>query len=402
VFTLIRLAQVSVTLSTTPNTFAPVGIVGGFSSAITVETDPALTWQATVVTTGTGGGRSLVQHQAKLVLFPQGTEVVAGTNYPADQQFRVEFPKVYYPNREIPISATVTVMVQGLTSTFTVNQSSLTDRGMNAVGVGTSWGELTATGSNYNSALVAAFRRIPGYTFLGNRGTGLNPNVTGATFVHVTNTSLAANFGWGTINTWMNTNPSGILFMSADNTAAAAINSFNSATSPMRTANWPNIQTSGSSDARMYAEHANRKVYQFAMGADATRVGSGTTFIPSVTGMTADGYSTSVPIAGLPTSAVVLMNRSLAAQSGQAMFVIDPAGRIVFNGESTSFDGTTGNRPAFLDNVMFIISNGARYGSHFMDMFIDTGLPGAVPAPWDSYWDGRSTGGTDNRGVPSR
>jgi hypothetical protein len=74
----------------------------------------------------------------------------------------------------------------------------------------------------------------------------------------------------------------------------------------------------------------------------------------------------------------------------------------VFNGESTNFDGTSGNRPAFLDNVMFFIANGARYGSHFMDMFIEDSQPGAVPAPWDNYWNESGNGGTDNRGVPTR
>ncbi len=54
-------------------------------------------------------GRTLMRHDAVLT-DENGDEIDAGSSYPVTQRFRVKFPKLYFPNREIPgIMGVVTV-----------------------------------------------------------------------------------------------------------------------------------------------------------------------------------------------------------------------------------------------------------------------------------------------------
>jgi hypothetical protein len=381
VYTLIQLAQVSATLSITPNTFTPVGITGGFSSAITVETDPSLTWSATVATTGTGGGRSLVRHEAKLVLYPQGTDVVAGAEYPVTQQFRVEFPKVYYPNREIPISATVTVQVASLTGTVTVNQAPLASRGLNVFNTNNGWGTLQQSGTDrYFGGFQTAIRQVPGYAWQ----TAFNANTT---YLHVGNQSTIPASVWTNYATMTASSRWGIMVLTADqNTQGSRLTS--PANSPMN-GRYTIVSNGASGSGQPNPGAVSTKIYQLLMNGPAGTVPPGTQFLIA-------GESTRATV--WPATAVSVMR--VSTNTSHSNLVIDPLNHLIYIGEGQLFNSgvAIGAGPAsgavrsFLDNLMIYIGNAAKYGTHFTDLMLepDWALPTgrvAQPSPLDdSYW----------------
>jgi hypothetical protein len=85
--------------------------------------------------------------------------------------------------------------------------------------------------------------------------------------------------------------------------------------------------------------------------------------------------------------------------NGSATLTIDPARRFIHIGESRHFN--TGLNPAqtkFVDNLVLFIGNGAAFGSHFLDLFIepghksDRGEPAGPAAPYDKVYWGENAG----------
>jgi hypothetical protein len=368
----IPLRQTSYQITVTPPATTPnIAITGGTTGMYRVTS--ATPWTASVTTTGTGGGRSLVQHEATLNITGDG--------------FTVTFPKVYYPNREIPIVANVTITAGTLTQTVLVQQNALNSKGFNiagyvSTGTGGINGGVFATG-------VQAFTTIPGYALV-NRFTAATNNAARAdvTYIHVSNQGRTATWNWGNINDRRASNEALFWITTVNGTGPVAM--VNSATSPLST--FPNVVgRSGGANSTLNASAATTKVYQFLTSQGNTPFSSAGPFI-------VNGAHTTMPMGGLPNGAVPLL---IKGGTNDATLVICPVTRIIYLGESDHF-GTTAqtNNPNvrnFLDNLMFYVGNAAKYGSHFTDMFIEATHPSGrgVPAPWDAHWG-------DNTGVPSK
>ncbi len=158
----INLVQLSSGLSFAPSTVPTVPKIGGMSQAIAVQADASLQWRIETaedfktVSGANSRNKSLVHHEAKLLL-ENGQPVAFGQNYPITQKFKVQFPKIYYPNRDIPISATVKVSIVDavgapteLSSIMTVNQTTLTANTFNVWGMTGEQYDYGQLGNTYN------------------------------------------------------------------------------------------------------------------------------------------------------------------------------------------------------------------------------------------------------------
>jgi len=404
-YTDITLTQQSLTLTLSPTTLSPVTIAGGQTSAVTVQADASLRWSATVVTnSGTASdGRKLVHHAATLV-DQNGNAITADgtTTYPMTTQFKVVFPKVYYPNRDISISATVTVKVQGITQTMTATQTTLTAK--NAIGYGLNGGpSYGGVGSIYDAGWEG--RNNGGYApynYPGSSPTGLS-SITGwawaapqtggtasvvpsnVTYLQAAIDGAGATFNWSNVNNFMSTVDGWTVITVQDNAGIAPINNANS---PLKMAGYPNNVYGGANYARLFTGQSSTKLYQFLMDKGHTPI----TDPNSVADFYSDGVS--ITMSGtMPSTGVVLMTRN--NNTAQAMLVIDIKNKFMWIGESQIFwynAYLNNNRGVYLDNMMYFIGNAIRYGTNFTDLLRDDL---SVPAPWDSYWGA-------NAGVPTK
>jgi hypothetical protein len=296
----------------------------------------------------------------------------------------VVFPKIYYPNREIPVSATVTVVSAGKSNTITVQQETLTSKGFGATGIQDGWGGLNVS---YNEAYMAALRAIPNYKLLRTNTNAAVP--TGTTYLHASNFALPINFDWTHVNDFRR-GTDGLTHIGADDyTAGGPLVSLNSATSPLKMAGYTIVAgTTGGwqNDYGMLNRAVSgTKIYQFLMDKGNNPINAILSTINLQEGafysLDNNTNASEIPKTGVPI--IVKANNA-----DRATMVIDPANRLIFLGEGQHFwlqdnSWQGGNRDKFLDNLMYYVSNAAKYGSHFMDMFIEEPDPRAVPAPWD-------------------
>jgi hypothetical protein len=405
----IRQATHSLTVST-PTT--SVATAGGLSQNIIVTS--SVPWTATVATISGSApdGRRLVRHEATLE-DQYGNPIVPGTEYNDNTQLRVRFPKVYYPNRQIPISANVTVSIGGLLSkTVSVTQVPLNDRGFtsqNLIGTTWWWGALSTTGDRYFQAWAGAVQAVPGHRHIGSMtGDGLG-SLTAAnaavnsetTYLHVTAHGAATFNNWAVVTNFMDADR-GWTVISVQGNLLGAINN---ATSPIRRAGYNNLVFDpDASNANIFTGHSNTKVYQFLMERGNTSLSIND---PDITNFWNDGINTSIP-GPWPNSAVVLMTKL-----GRAQLLIDIENRFLYIGESQIFwyvgmaaDALRPWGQRYLDNLMYFLGNASRYGTHFTDMLLEevgpAAHPNAQPAPWDDVWGDNRGGRPGGNGVGSK
>jgi hypothetical protein len=404
-YTDISLVQQSLGISLSPGTMPAVGVVGGRTSPITVVADASLTWSATITTnagTSPDGLRSLVRHEAILV-DQNGTAIVAGTQYPTTTQIRVVFPKVYYPNRDIPISATVTVTVEGMTTSTTVSQTTLTAKSMSGYGM-TGSPDYGGLGNTYNRGWDGAsgtfgLAQIPGYTRLGVGNMNVTAIPANATYLHVTahiSGSAGTNYNWSVVNNFIDTRDAWTVFSVQ---ATSARNPMNNPDSPLKRngAGYQDVSYSVSSAWSQVSQvHESSKLYQFVMDRATNPIPTGTPFGNNNVGFYNDGVNCTMP-APWPSTAVVLMTK--INNANQASLIVDIKNKFLWIGESQIFwydSYLDNNRGRFLENLMYFIGNASKYGSHFTDLLLEDGDPDAQPAPWDTaHWGA-------NAGVPSK
>ena len=401
----LTLVQVSAGIEFIPNVIPVVAKTGGQTGLISIDSDPSLSWTAAIVTNGgtAPDGRSLVQHKAKLV-DQTGTEIgPSDLKSVATDQFRVVFPKVYYPNREVSISATVTVTVEGMTKSITVTQNPLTSQG--AVGYGmTGTPAYGGMGNTYNRGWDGAganngsmgLAQIPGYSQsgVGNMNATIAANVT---YLHATphiSGSNGTNYSWAAINNYIDTRDAWTVLQTQDNNGVGPMNNVNSPTK-RNGAGYGNVTYTGSANPTVYQGYGSNpenqpKVYRFVMDKGHTPLTPA-----QVASFYSDAVSCVIP-APWPASAVVLTARN---GDTHAMLIVDIKNKFLWIGESQQFWYDTylsNNRGVFLDNLMYFIGNAMKYGSHFTDLLLEDDQPGAQPAPWDTaHWGA-------NAGVPSK
>ncbi len=367
----VQLVQQSQSIDIRPGSFLPIDVAGGQTGLIDVVAD-AGEWSASIATTGTAGTRSLVNHNAYLV-DAGGTAIAQDTPQALARQFRVVFPKVYYPNRDIPVSATITLNLVGTSKykTFTVTQNTLTSKGVYAYDMTTGWGSIRNKTGEWFNYYATNVRTITGFSLVSSP-TAI-PNNT--SYVHVVNQDMSSGYGWSTLNTFM-ANVDGITVAVFDdddsNSLAAVRNNFS--------ADYTFTGRTGR-DGKANAAVADTKIMKFLTtnGAVPIQIASISEFHQGGANLAA----TKIPSTAVP---VIVQNNN----AGNVYMAIDPVKKFIFIGEPEMFNtSTSGNRDTFCDNLFYYVGNAARYGSHFTDMLRDD-LD--VPAPWDDAWG-------DNKGV---
>lgn len=400
-YTEITIRQQSLGVSLSPGTVPAISVDGGQTSPITVVADQTLQWSAKMISFSYGSpdGRSLVHHSPTLV-DQNGNPLEVDTLYPMTTQFRVVFPKIYYPNRDIEISVSVRITVEGMTSSVTVNQTPLTARPM--VGYGMTgyepWGGL---GNTYNQGWdgtsgTYGLAQIPGYSTLRvddiEDVTSIPANVNYLHAVaHIAGVA-GDNYDWAAINNFIDTRDAWTVIVAQVNNA---IDPTNNPYSPIKRngVGYNDLVYSGmAGESHVFQDRATpSKLYRFVMDQGHTPL------TPSdVDEFYSDGVYTTIP-GPWPPTAVALLTK--VNDNTHASLIVDIPNKFMWIGETQMFWTNTylsNNRGIWLDNLMYFIGNASKYGSHFTDLLLEDDMEGAQPAPWDEdYWGA-------NAGVPSK
>ncbi len=398
-YTDLKLVQQPLNISLSPGILPAVGITGGLSGAISVVADASLKWTAKLVDTSgaSSDNRSLVHHEITLE-DQNGNLIVEGVEYPMTTKMRVRFPKVYYPNRDIPISATITVSVEGMTSTITVNQTALTARRMVGYGM-TGSPAYGGLGNTYNRGWDGTsgeygLAQIPGYSRLAvdNMNVGSIPG--SVNYLHVTphiSGTNGTNYNWSVINDFIANRDGWTVISSQDNNGLFPMNN---AQSPTKRNGYNNsVYGSSNSWSQVFQDRdVPSKIYRFVTDQGHRSINPASI---NSAGFFNDIISNTIP-KPWPSTAVVLMTK--IDDTTQASLIVDIKNKFMWIGESQIFwhnDYLTNSRGIFLDNLMYFIGNASKYGSHFTDLLLEDDQPEAQPAPWDTYWG-------NNAGVPDK
>jgi hypothetical protein len=378
----VNLVQVPANINLSPGSVPLVAVAGGETQLISVQGDATLKWKASV-STGTTGVRGLTHHEAWLE-DESGNRIAPDTEFDMTRRFRVAFPKVYFPNRQQPITATVTVSVgEGITKTMTVGQTPLEPRALVAhvMRGSTTWGVLGTSAGNYTRSLTASFTNA-GFKLLSAQGitSPVNPTAT------LLSAALNNSGSWAQVDAYMkNFDAWSIL----STTASAA--PFDA--SPMRALGYASsysLYANGSYYVTNDSRYTSTKIFQFLMDKSPKQPLAANTIINFYN----DGIGRVMIAQGMPSTGVpIIANRNANdGNLGNATMVIDIRNKFVWMGESQHFDApgnVTGNRKVFMDNLVLFMTYASLYGSHFTDMLLEESQ-GGTHAPWDSAYWGRN------------
>ena len=410
----INVIQTSAGITLSPNTVPAVSNDGGTSQLIGVQADASLKWKVLSFTTEATGGQyhRLMNHEAKLLLDDDTAVDIENGEYAIAQKFKVRFPKVYYPNRDFNISATIVVGIVGssLQSTITINQTPLTAAPMVAWGL-TGSPNYGAMGDTYNRGWDGnsgrwGLKQIPGFRTLGssaaNGAATINASVNYLSVTAHIAGNNGRNYNWTAVKDYIKNRDAFTIIQSQDNNGTGPLNNANS---PLRDAGYPMVDYGRDINGITYQDAANSstKVWKFLV--DESKNGFAPNQIPSNNYWYIDGVNNTLPINQLPPSAVVLIAKktsdSSMTQSNDAVLIVDVENKFIWMGESQVFWYDTwidNNRSKLLENLMYYVANTAKYGSHFTDLLLEedagpdeNGDMGdgrvAQPPLWDeAYW----------------
>jgi hypothetical protein len=359
----IDVVQRSSGIDFTPNSLQEITAKGGETDLVAVQADPSLQWELKSIDVSSGNaGKSLVNHEVKLV-DEAGTEITTGQQYSvANDKFKVRFGKIYYPNRDIPVSVTVTIGIVGssLEKSITVNQTALTAKSLSIAAPQTSgYGNIHA--GSYNT-----------YFLRGIKGIGsVSSAVSASTNMFYRNyVGLSSGYSWTTENNFLSSRDA-LMMVVCDPIDAGYRNAINNTTNSPFGSNGFIVSSQSGLNASINTQESATKIYQLLV--------SGTGGLPAVNTFV-DLYedATSTQVTTYPDTTVPII---VSGGSTKAFLAIDPKFNLIYLGESQMFDTVNGNE--FLGNLLVYIKNAAVYGSHFTDLMVDGG---ALPAPWDESW----------------
>ncbi len=379
--TVIELAQQPYSIDVSPNTFTtPISVIGGQTDLITVQGDASLQWSATLTmnTVAAPDGRRLVNHAAILV-DEDGNEIAPGSAQPMSKKFRVKFPQVYYPNRQVGISAAVTVTIVGsggVSKTITVSQAALMPKALICSNLRPGYWGAFQTGA-YVTAFYNAVITKPSYQYVSGQ-TG-----SSVAYLHIATQGIGNNYNWSSVKTYMST-VDGVTLLSSDTGTPTDYVSINGLMNPDY-----NIINLGTTAGVLTANatHTATRMFLFMTTKGTSPI--------SPSGVTTHFQSISPSAAATtwPATAIPIIVKE--ANSAQAVLTIDPKKRFIYAGELEMFNYDTyltNGRGSIMNNLVSYIYNTARYGHHFSDLLCDD-CP--LPAPWDDAW-GANKGVTNN------
>jgi hypothetical protein len=382
----ITVTQQPVHFTVSQTTFPVMSHKGDSTPSISIDSDPAFHWSATVSMSSATAtdGRVLMNHEAYLT--DENGARITGIQS-VTTPFRVKLPKVYWPNREIQdIEATVTLTLHDanravipLTQILSVSQNSLDS--VKAVAANmrisaspaygpTDYGALLCTGFelNYKKTLTKYFQVQNG---LPNEKT---------TYLHAFAIDVTNNVShWKPINRYIcDTNNEGVTVLSME-VGSGFIDNLNLSGTTLDSLGYKMVVSDldGNVQERGILNIASKstRIYQLLVTEGKNSVPETTTFYKDVFASEATN---------LPATAVSIIRRN--NNNTNTILSIDPTTRVIYIGDLQAVGtdiGWTTDRQKFLDNLTLYIVNTARYGSHFSDMFIDNS---SVPSPWDNVW----------------
>jgi hypothetical protein len=396
------LVQQSSSISLSPSVLPTIAKTGGETQEVSIQADASLQWELLQFTPD--NSHQLVQHDVKLV-DQNNNLIVPGTPYSvANDRFKIVFPKVYYPNRDKPISATVRIGIVGssLEASITATQTTLTAAPMVGYGL-TAYPNYGALGDTYNQGWDGrsgtwGLKQISGYKTLGTSAVSTISSINASVnYLHVVphiGGSSGTNYTWNAVNDYMANRDALTVIVNQDN---AGIGPINNANSPLKKANYPNSTSGGDVNGIIDQSDSSTKMYKFLF--DYSKNGLKPGDISNSNYWYVDGINTSLPKSELPNSAVVIIskrvNDSTPTAGDRALFIIDIEHKFIWFGDSQLFwydAWLTGDRWKLLENIMYYVANASKYGSHFTDMLLEPGTDlgdgrVAQPAPWDeSHW----------------
>jgi hypothetical protein len=358
-------------------------------------------------------GRRLVQHNIEIEILefdsqgrPYGQVFthVPGTQYQPWFRFRIRFPKVYYPNRDIAPTATVTIGAGHKQVSITATQKTLTAKPLKLFHSTTQtyWGAFfpNLADRNYISDELRSYFLAEGFS-IENGGEAdtwedtVPDNTTLLYSVYNEDNSWAQTNSYRarSIEHWSMIQGQGINGRTAMNNAEKG--------SPMVAAGYSEFTYVA--DDSYYANNANNsKLMQYLLRRSPENYLEGTT-----EAAWRDGINLYIPVSKIPSTGVPLM----VSASGECTALIDIKNRIFWMGEtehwgrSSATDRFKGGIKEFGMNITDFMAKAVAYGSHFTDLLLEDGTDFSdgrktQPAPWDSYWDDTANGGTDNRLKP--
>jgi hypothetical protein len=360
----IELVQRSSSIDFTPNSLQEITARGGESDLVTVQADPSLQWELKSFVVSDGSPtKELFNHQVTLV-DEEGAEIIQGEHYSvADDRFKVKFGKIYYPNRDIPVSVTVTIGIVGsqLEKSITVNQTALTSRTLNIVAPQTG-GYGNIHGGSYNSFFLRGIKGMGTVSVTANAATNMfYRNYVG----------LYATYDWSVENNFRNTRDA-LMMLTCDAYDAAYISAINNVNSPFGISKGFTITQQSGLNASFNSSESDTKIYQLLVAGAASGI------LPINTGVNLTEDATSTQVVTYPETTVPII---VSEGSGRAFLAIDPKLNLIYLGESQLFDTAIGNE--FLNNLLVYIKNASIYGSHFTELMVDGN---ELPAPWDEVW----------------
>jgi len=386
----INLVQQSSGMNLRPNALPAVSKVGGETEPVTIDSDPSLRWKIESITpryavSGRGGGVSMaVNHPIKVVTLGgdeiasvNGTAVnIAAATYAVKDGnnangFKVRFPKIYYPNRQIGIAVTIKVRLYDttgstpteLTKEITVSQSALTSPGFFPYAPQTR-GYSNIHGGSYNHHYVRLLRR----TADASVSTTLNVN---SNYMHMNHYGLGANYDWSAAR-YFRENRDGLLIVNVDEDGRTAINMLNNSRSLLREWNYTVDDANRNGNGEISRTNTDTKVYKMVIEG-AGGIGS----VGQTSNLYVDNVSTY--LSQMPATAVPLIRES---NENKVLMAIDPTHNLIYQGEAQVFDTSRGDD--LLHNLMIYIKNASKWGSAFADTMVDG--TNAPAAPWDASW----------------
>ena len=396
----LEIVQNSSDITLLPNSVPAVEKTGGESAGVAIMADASLRWQIEEVRVAYGT-RPMVNHRIEVV--NAATDAVIASvdgeavstpaqDFPVAEGFKVRFPKIYYPNRNIPVTVTVKVGIVGttLSKEMTFTQNALTSPGLypyatQTTGIGNIHGGSLNT--RYMTRLKLHEAARPSKTLT------LNSN-----YMHLINYPLAATYNWAEVKTFRSQRD-GLFLMDAEYNYGTYFAALNNDGSVFKDLGYT-IKTSTGDDVAINQNDRakNTKVYKMLVeglgGATSPITGTNLTRRD----IYADAHSNIVSV--YPASAVpILVDTPLISgvptnQDNEPFLVIDPKNNVIFQGESQMFDTDAGN--SFVDNFIIYVKLASMWGSHFTELMVEEGQ-GGKPAPWDTAAWGDNAGIDLNR-----
>ncbi|MDR2882204.1 MAG: hypothetical protein LBU98_00260 [Alistipes sp.] len=386
----INLVQQSSGMTLVPSNVPAVPKTGDVTAPVGVESDGSLTWRIeSIVPKYTVNGRSgvtgAVHHKievfkgsddpatAAAIASVEGdaaSAVIADAAYAITEKFKVRFPKIYFPNRNMDIAVTVKIRLYEANGTsptelskeITFTQSPLTSTGVWIYAPQTG-GYGNAHAGSYNSRYIRYLRANFAYP---TTSLAVNSN-----YMHVNYYGLSRNYNWAEVKTYLN-NRDGLL-MVIDDELGVPIEVMNNSSTVLREAGYVIARgTPGFAGHGAQVNNGNSKVHRMIVQG----VGGATSNISG--GHPAMWYDDirTVVVQKPATAQIIVTTR------GEAALVIDPKNNIIYQGEVQVFDTDNGN--GLLNNFGEYVEKASMWGSAFTELMIDE--PGALPAPWDDYW----------------